>query len=146
MSQRPQPSSIPKEDAAGCDVLIFSGEPSFLEYYRGMFISMGLTPLTTSTPEATLAILRLAVVAFVVVDQGSEIFESRRVLERARETHQYAPVLVITRKPDANLRREALALGAAGYLDHPALPGDIVHELIASEARAERSVWGSQQE
>jgi len=144
MSQRPQPSSIPKEDAAGCAVLIFSGEQSFLEYYRGIFISMGFTTLTATTPEATLAILRLSVVAFVVVDQGGVVLESRRVLERARETQLYAPVLVISRKPDANSRREALALGAAGYLDHPALPGDIIHELIASDVRARRTVRESQ--
>jgi DNA-binding response OmpR family regulator len=126
MRQRPQPPSIPKEDVAGYAVLIFSTERSFLEYYRGMFISMGFITFTATTPEATLAILRLTVVAFVIVDQGSGIFESRGILERTRKTEQNTPVLVITRIPDPNSHREAQALGAAGYLEHPAPPGEIL--------------------
>lgn len=127
-----------QEEVEGCVALIFSGDREFLDHYQELFMKLGFAPVTASTPEAALAILRLTIVTFVVVDQGGRIFESRGVLERARETQRHAPALVITRKPDPNFRHEALALGAVDYLDHPAHPDDIVHALLASSTRLQR--------
>jgi ActR/RegA family two-component response regulator len=138
VNQRRQGPSIVKrrEDIEGCVALIFSSNRGFLDYYRGLFMKLGFAPVTATTSVAALGILRLTIVAFVVVDQGGATFESRRVLERARQTQQHAPVLVITQKPDPHFRHEALALGAVDYLDHPALPDDIVHALLMGEASA----------
>lgn len=142
--RRQEPSTNKgREDVEGCVALIFSGDRNFLKYYRELFKKLGFAPVTATTPEAALAILRFTIVAFVVVDQGGATFESRHVLERARQTQQHAPVLVITRKLDPHFRHEVLALGAADYLDHPALPDDIVHALLASEAPAQRTVYSS---
>lgn len=133
--QRMQPSPDRTDEAAECFALIFSSNRDFFSYYREMFISLGFIPIIATTPEAAFAILRLTVVVFVIVDQDEGIFESRRVLDRARQTHQHAPILVVTHKADADSRREALAHGATGYLGHPALRGEIVHALFAGHGR-----------
>lgn len=146
MRQRPHEALTGKEDVVGCDVLIFSANKGFSDHHRAVFMSMGFRPITVATPEPALAILRLMVVVFAVVDQGVELSDSRRILERAREAQQHTPVLVIAQNPHPNSRRAALARGAAGYLNHPALRGDIVHALVASEARERRPADGSQQE
>ncbi len=145
MKRKSQESLTTKdlEGRVGCVALIFSSDRDFLDYYRGMFIKLGFTPVTTTTPEEALAILRLAIVGLVIVDQGKKIFESQHVLERARETQQHAPVFVITRERDQNYRHEVLAMGAAACLDHPALPDDIAHALVTSDAREQRSAHRS---
>lgn len=108
------------EGAEGCVVLVFSTDRDFLEHYRGVFLSLGFVPITAATVEAALAILRLMVVAFVVVDQSSGMEADRNILKRVQSAQPHALALVIAQEPDALFRREALALGAAEYLHHPA--------------------------
>lgn len=145
MSSMTQESFIPNkgEDVPGCAVLIFSTDRTFIEHYRVLFRSLGFSPVTVTTPEAALAILRLMVVALVVVDFEDGPFDSRQILEGARSTQYYAPVLVIGRKSDQDFREQALALGAADYLDHPAHPDDIIHALLPSHAGARTTARGA---
>jgi DNA-binding NtrC family response regulator len=124
----------------GCVALIFSSDRNFLDHYRELFMGMGFAPVTTTTPDAAQAILRLTTVTFVVVDQGSKNFETRQVLERVRKEQHHAPVLVIARKADPHFRQEALALGAADYLEHPALRDDVIHALLPGHLRAQQSL------
>ena len=133
MRQETQEVSDKHEDVAGCPVLIVSTDREFVSHYRGMLVPLGIQPITATTSEAALAVLRLTVVAFVVVDQEIGTFDTRRILQRARKTQLHAPILVITRQPDPYLRREALALGAAAYLNHPVLRDDIVYALVKSK-------------
>jgi DNA-binding response OmpR family regulator len=123
------------EDFQGCPVLIFSNDRGVLDYYRRMFANLGFAPVTATTAEAAVALLRLMIVAFVIVDQGDEFYESRRVVERARQTQVNAPVLLISQNADPDFRHQALAIGATACLNHPVLPDDIVHALIASETQ-----------
>ncbi|HET7212155.1 MAG TPA: hypothetical protein VFL79_01085 [Terriglobia bacterium] len=127
-----------REDAPGCVVLIFSTDRGFLIRYCEMAISMGFKPLTASTPEAATALLRLLVMSLVVLDQESGTAECCQILRRARDLQYYAPVLVIARASDSNFRHEALSLGAENYLDHPALPDDIIHALLPNCNHRER--------
>src|SRR5690242_1289204 len=78
------------EGAEGCVVLVFSTDRDFLEHYRGVFLSLGFVPITAATVEAALAILRLMVVAFVVVDQSSGMEADRNILKRVQSAQPHA--------------------------------------------------------
>lgn len=127
MGRQVSESSTRTDGAEGCVVLVFSTDRDFLEHYRGVFLSLGFVPITAATVEAALAILRLMVVAFVVVDQSSGMEADRNILKRVQSAQPHALALVIAQQPDAHFRREALALGAAEYLHHPADPKDFAH-------------------
>ena len=55
-------------DYRGCVVLIFSSDRMFLDYYCKMFLSLGFSPVTATTPQAAKGILRLAIIVYMVVD------------------------------------------------------------------------------
>lgn len=137
MGRQASESLTRTEGAEGCVVLVFSTDRDFLEHYRGVFLSLGFVPITAATVEAALAILRLMVVAFVVVDQSSGMEADRNILKRVQSAQPHALALVIAQQPDADFRREALALGAAEYLRHPADPKDFAHafHLVCEEVR-----------
>ena len=121
-------------DYKGCAVLVYSEDREFLEYYRTMFLSLGLAPVTATTPEAAMAILRLVIVAYVVVDAGSGIEVCRQVVHRARETQHHAPVVVVSRKTDPDFRHQAMTMGAADCIEHPLLRDSLVHALLPGHA------------
>lgn len=128
--------TIPEEEPQGCVVLICSHEPVFSRYYRELFASLGIVALTATTAYVALAIFRLVLVTFVIGDQENGKFESRRILQCARKDQKHAPVLVIAQNPDLDFHREAMALGAASYLDHSARPDEIVQALLGSLSRS----------
>lgn len=119
-------------DYKGCAVLIYSGDRRFLDYYRTMFLSLGLTPVTAATSEAALAILRLMIVAYFVVDAKGGLEGCRQLIDRARETQHHAPVLVVSQKPDQDFRQRAMTMGATDCMEHPALMDNMLHALIPS--------------
>lgn len=120
----------------GCAVLIYSGDRAFLDYYRSMFMSLSLTPVTATTSEAAMAILRLVIVAYVVVDAEGGIEPCRQVVRRARETQPHAPVLAVSQKHDPGFRHQVIRMGAADCLEHPALPDNMLHALLPGHALA----------
>lgn len=120
-------SSTRTDGAEGCVVLVFSTDRDFLEHYRGVFLSLGFVPITAATVEAAMAILRVMVVAFVVVDQSSGMEANRNVLKRVQHAQPRALALVIADALDPHFRYEALSLGAAEYLHHPVDPKDFAH-------------------
>lgn len=130
-------SSSTPESAEGCVVLVYSTDRDFLEHYRGVFLSLGFVPITAATLEAAMAILRLMVIAFAVVDQSSGIEANRNILRRIQISQPHAVALVVAEESDPHFRREALALGAAEYLHHPADPKDFAHafHLVHEEVR-----------
>ena len=127
MAQQASESLRRAQRAEGCVVLIFSTKDEFLEHYREVALSLGFVPMTVETPDAAIAILRLMVVAFVVIDQSSGIQATRTILKRVQQDQAHALALVVAQEPDPRFRREALSLGAAEYLDHPAAPEDFVY-------------------
>lgn len=128
------------EDAPGCVVLIFSNDRSFINHYCKMFVSLGFKRLTATAPEATILLLRLLVVTLVILDQESGVPEGCRILKRVRHLQYHAPVLVVGRTSYPNFRHEALSLGAADYLDHPAFPKDVIHAFLPGHTRQEQTV------
>jgi ActR/RegA family two-component response regulator len=130
-------------DYKGCAALICSGDRAFLDYYRAMFISLHFTPVTATTPEAAVAILRLMIVAFVLVDSEEGLEGCRQVIHRARRDQHHADVVVLGRKLDLDFRHQVIAMGAASCLDHPALPDDMVHTLVPGHAEARNPVHSS---
>lgn len=120
----------------GSAVLIYSGDRAFLDYYRSMFLSLGLTPVTATTSEAAVAILRLVIVAYVVVDAEGGLERCRQVMRRAYETQHHAPVLVVSQKDDPDFRHKAMTMGATDCLEHPAPPDHMLHALLPSHAFA----------
>lgn len=118
------------EDYKGCAILVYSGDREFLDDCKATFLSMGVTPVTSTTPEAAGAILRLMIVACVVVDAESGPEACREVTRYARETQHTAPVIVVSRKSDPDFRDQAMTMGAAHYLDRPVSPDDMLHALL----------------
>jgi len=118
------------EDSSACAVLIFSADRTFTKHYCGIFLSLGFTPVTATTTEAAIALLRLLVVTLVVVDEESGKSENGQILRRSRDMQYHAPVFVIGGTSNQDFRRQAMALGATDYLDHPASRGDIIHALL----------------
>lgn len=122
------------QDYEGCAVLIYSEDREFLDYYRAMFLSLGLSPVTATTSEAARAILRLMIVAYVVVDADGGLERCRQVMHRARETQHHAPVIVLSQKPDSDFRHQAMLMGAADCMEHPAKSDIMLGALLPSHA------------
>ena len=127
-------------DYRGCVVLIFSSDRTFLDYYRTMFLSLGFSPVTATTPQAARGILRLAIIVYMVVDLDEGFQTSLDIIRYARETQSHASVVVMSRKSDENLQPDRADLGATDYLEHPALLDEMVQALLPQHASAQRSV------
>ncbi len=114
------------------NVLLVSGDPGFLEYYREIFLGLGLRPSTMSTYHRALARLKTECFDFIVVDQGSRSFEGRCILERAIELDERGRVLVVTRQLDLPCYVTAMRLGAIGYVEDPVAVPEIVRIITTS--------------
>ena len=126
-------------DYRGCVVLIFSSDRMFLDYYCKMFLSLGFSPVTATTPQAAKGILRLAIIVYMVVDLDQGLQTSREIIHHARQTQSHAPVVVMSRKPDENLPPDRTDLGATDYLEHPALLDQVVQALLPEHTPGQRS-------
>ena len=127
-------------DFRGCAALIFSSDQAFLDYYRSMIVSLGLTPMTALTSESALGILRMKRVALVVVDEGRGASACRQVLEGVRKFQKRPAVLAISPYGDSLFRAEALKLGVADFLGRPAVRDDFLRALLPSYPRPHPSV------
>lgn len=116
-------------DFRGCAALIVSGDQRFLDYYRNLIVSLGMTPVTAQSPDSALAILRMTSVALVIADQAQSS-GCRRFLEGLRRVSKRPAVLVVSPESNSFARLEALELGAAECVNHPAVRDDLVHALI----------------
>ena len=67
----------------------------------------------------------------MVVSQGSQAFEGRRVLDRATQLDRRRPVLVVTRLTNMQCYLEAMQLGAVDYLEKPVPPADLLRFVHA---------------
>lgn len=120
-------------------VLIYTSDCRFLHYYRSMFISLGLTPVSASTLEAARGIFRLAELALVLVDQDGSLLECHEVVRRAHMAQHKVPVVIVTRRPDPNFRLEARAMEAMDYLTHP-VPADEILDVLVPGHRGVRGL------
>jgi DNA-binding response OmpR family regulator len=116
-------------------VLIVSRDSIFLGYYRDIVVEIGMRPFMANAYESGMARLRAEAFDFVVVDQGSLMFEGRCILECLREAGERTPILVTTRRFDTYCYRAAMRLGAVKYLEDPVAAPELVRVISTSLGR-----------
>lgn len=145
MNQATPKPLLPETYVPGSDILIFSSDLEFVEHHREVLLSIGFVPIVAPTLGAALAILRVMLIELVIVDGEAGALEAQSILKLARDDRPGVPVMVISQYPDEELGRQMLELGAANFLDRPALQDDVVHALLAQYAPSGNLWWGKQQ-
>ena len=100
-------------------------------YYREVLEAIGLKVAVCITYAASVASLDREAFALAVVSQEGCDFEARVVLERTLGTKPAIPTLVVTRRFSLEARREAIELGAVGYLKEPVTVRQVVQLVKA---------------
>ena len=116
----------PEFAARSIKVLLVDEEEGDLRVIRLILEGQGLEVFTCTTFEAGIQCLEREPFDFVVVSQGSQAFEGRRVLDRAMQLDRRRPVLVLTRCSEMNCYLEAMQMGAIDYLEKPVPPRDLL--------------------
>jgi len=136
--------SVEEQYLPGLDVLVFSNDLGFITHHGSILLSIGFVPIVATTLKATLATLRSKAIELVIVDEEAGVQETQRILKQARENSPKVPVLVVSSSSHAESRRQAVDLGAAGYLDRSALQDDVVQALLPDRPRRRESSRGPQ--
>ena len=112
-------------------VLLVDEDAGDLRILRLILEGQGFEVLTCTTYEAGIQCLEAEPFDFVVVSQGTQAFEGRRVLDRAMQLDRRRPVLVVTRCIDMPCYLEAMQMGAIDYLEKPVPPADLLRFVRA---------------
>ena len=107
-------------------VLLVDEEVSDLKTLRLILEGQGFEVFTCTTFEAGIQCLETGPFDFVVVSQGTQAFEGRKVLDRAQQLDRRRPVLVVTRCINMQCYLEAMQMGAIDYLEKPLPPADLL--------------------
>ncbi len=107
-------------------LLLVDEDEGDLRIVRLILEGQGYEVFTCTTYEAGLRCLEAMNFDFVVVSQGSQAFEGRKVLGRALQLNPYRPVLVLTRCLDMPSYLEAMQMGAIDYLKKPVPPAELL--------------------
>jgi two-component system phosphoglycerate transport system response regulator PgtA len=107
-------------------VLLVDEDASDLRILRLILEGQGYEVLTCTSYDAGVRCLETEPCAFVVVSQGTQAFEGRRVLDRATQLDRHRPVLVVTRCIHMPCYLEAMQMGAIDYLEKPIPPADLL--------------------
>ena len=118
-------------------VLLVDEDAGDLRILRLILEGQGFEVFTCPTYEAGIQCLETEPFDFVVVSQGTQAFEGRRVLDRAQQLDRRRPVLVLTRCIDMRCYLEAMQMGAIDYLEKPVPPADLLRFVQAHVASAE---------
>jgi len=118
-------------------VLVVDDEVGDLRILRLTLEGQGFEVFTCTTYEAGVQSLEAETFDFVVVSQGSQAFEGRKVLDHAMQMDRRRPVLVLTRCIDMHCYLEAMQMGAIDYLEKPVPPGDLLRFVRAHVSNAE---------
>lgn len=112
-------------------VLLVDEDASDLRGLRLILEGQGFEVFTCTTYEAGIQLLEKGPFDFVVVSQGTQAFEGRRVLDCAMQLDRHRPVLVVTRCMDMPCYLEAMQMGAIDYLEKPVPPADLLRFVRA---------------
>lgn len=112
-------------------VLLVDENAGDLRILRLILQGQGIEVFPCGTYEAGIQCLETESIDFVVVSQGSQAFEGRRVLDRATQLDRRRPVLVVTRLINMQCYLEAMQLGAVDYLEKPVPPADLLRFVHA---------------
>ena len=118
-------------------VLVVDDEAGDLRIIRLTLEGQGYEVFTCTSYEAGVQCLEAETFDFVVVSQGSQEFEGRKVLDLAMQLDRRRPVLVLTRCIDMHCYLEAMQMGAIDYLEKPVPPGDLLRFVRAHVANAD---------
>ena len=100
-----------------------------LAYYQLILQQMGCQVRANSSYDEALSALTFEHFDFVVLEQGSQGFEGKPILERAIEIDRHLPVLVLTGHLDMGCYLEAMQLGAVDYLEEPLKAADMIRAV-----------------
>lgn len=128
----------------GSNVLVFSNDKGFIDHHRSILLSIGFVPITATTLDAALTVLRIMVIELVIVDEQAGTYETLRALKQGGDGGESVPVLFVSQSSDAASQCQAPDLGSAGYLDRPAFQDDVVRVLLAHCNRGGNPLWGPQ--
>jgi DNA-binding NtrC family response regulator len=116
-------------------VLLVEPDSRDRQYYSGILRQCGFEVCDCASFHEGLKCLESGPVDLVMINQGSNAFEGRVLLERAVMIDRRLPVVVLTRAVDMNCYLEAMQLGAVDYLEKPLGPEEVLH-LVTNHLRA----------
>ncbi len=114
---------------ARSNVLVVDDDPADLVYYRTVLQRAGCSVVTCSTYDEALDCLKTEQFDLIVLSQGGQSFEGRRVLEKSIELDPGRQVLVVARVLNMGCYLEAMQLGARDYLEEPVPEHDLVRAV-----------------
>jgi DNA-binding NtrC family response regulator len=126
-------------------LLVVDEEAGDLRTLRLILEGQGFQVLTCTTYEAAIQCLETEPFDFVVVSQGTQAFEGRKVLNRAMELDRHRPVLVVTRSLEMPCYLEAMQMGAIDYLVKPIPPADLLRFVRAHTQHGRQRTMGMPQ-
>jgi CheY-like chemotaxis protein len=116
--------------------LIFDEDTEELALYAQPFEAQGVEVHKCASIESAMRCVEREQFDLALVDQVSPAFEGRRVIRHLVRYNWPMPFIVLAQFKDMQCRREALELGAAGYLEKPVstarMNGIIQHFLVNS--------------
>lgn len=112
-TNRPSPLRHPPR------VLVVDEDSKDRDYYRSLLEKQGNEVMTCPSFGDAMQRLLSEKFDFAVIDQGSDRFEWRAVVEHALRPDRRTPVLVLARCHDMARYLEAMQLGVVDYLEKP---------------------------
>jgi len=125
-------------------LLVVDEDSDDLDYYSGVLRYLGYDVRSMDSYAEAAASLGKESFDLVLVDQGSSGFEGRSVLTRAVEVDRHVPVLVLTRKVDADCCIDALNSGAYEYVQKPLTTAE-VRELVGDYLSSSPGMFSASQ-
>ena len=109
----------PAPSRAAGNVLIFDEDIEDLARRAEPFEAHGFDVHKCMSVETAMRSVEREEFEFALVDQGSSVFEGRRVIRHLVRYNAYTPFVVVARPREMVWRQQALALGATDYLESP---------------------------
>jgi ActR/RegA family two-component response regulator len=126
MRQRTQPNAGEAETLCGIhNVLIFDEDIEDLARHAEVFEAHRFDVHKCMSVEAAMRSVEREEFEFAVVDQGSSAFEGRLVIRHLTRYNSHTPFVVVARRKEMVCCQQALALGAADYLEKPVPSADM---------------------
>lgn len=113
-------------------VLVVDEDSKDRDYYRRLLEKQGNEVMTSSSFGDAMQRLLSERFDFAVIDQGSDRFEWRAVVEHALRPDHRTPVLVLARCHDMARYLEAMQLGVVDYLEKPLAASDLLRLVKAN--------------
>ena len=101
------------------NVLIFDEDIEDLARHAEPFEAHGFEVHKCMSVEAAMRSIEREEFEFALVDQGSSAFEGCRVIRHLARYNSHTPFVVVARHMEMVCCQQALALGAADYLEKP---------------------------